>query len=203
MPTRIAIRWSAVLLAAALLSAALQIPLTAQAQPAQTPEATLESTPEPQATKFPPCPPADDTEGTRATEEPTLEATPEGTPTTTPTFDVRTEFAPAYLGIAAEDAADCGSRVIEIISGSPADRAGFQLGDVIVAVDGVPRRNVFELRAYITSRAAGQRAVFVIKRDGQELEISVVLGLRPRITPPTVTPASSDAEPTPEATQSN
>jgi S1-C subfamily serine protease len=135
-----------------------------------------------------------------ATEAPIAEATNEATPTITPTFDTRAEFAPAYLGIAAEDVADCGSRVIEIISGSPADRAGFQLGDVIVAADGVPRRNTTALRNYITSRTAGQSVLFVVKRDDQELEIRVVLGLRPRLTPPTVTPVPTELEMTPEAT---
>lgn len=194
MLTRNLMHVCAVLLLAALLTATLGAP-AAQAQPAQTAEAT----PEVQATKYPPCPPVDDSGDVEATEE----ATAETTPTITPTFDALTEFAPAYLGIAAEDVADCGSRVIEIISGSPADRAGFQLGDVIVAADGVPRRNVTALRSYITSRTAGQSVLFVVKRDDQELEIRVVLGLRPRLTPPTVTPVPTESEPTPEATQSN
>ncbi len=195
MLTRTASRLCAALLIVALLSVALQTPFAAQAQPSPTPEG--------QATKFPPCPPPDDAAIIEVTEEPTAEATPEGTPTATPTFDTRAEFAPAYLGIAAEDVADCGSRVIEIISGSPAERAGLQLGDVIVAADGVARRSAAELRAYITSRTAGQSVVLTIKRDDQELEIRAVLGLRPRVTPPTVTPFATEAEPTPEATESN
>ena len=198
MLTRNAMHLCAVLLLAALLTAALGAPAV-QAQPAQTAEAT----PEAQVTKYPPCPPAEDSGDMTATEAPIAEATNEATPTITPTFDTRAEFAPAYLGIAAEDVADCGSRVIEIISGSPADRAGFQLGDVIVAADGVPRRNVTALRNYITSRTAGQSVLFVVKRDDQELEIRVVLGLRPRLTPPTVTPVPTEPEATPEATQGN
>jgi membrane-associated protease RseP (regulator of RpoE activity) len=194
MLTRNAMHLCAVLLLAALLTVALGAPAV-QAQPAQTAEAT----PEGQATKYPPCPPVEDSDAV-ATEAPTAEATDEATPTITPTFDTRAEFVPAYLGIAAEDVADCGSRVIEIISGSPADRAGFQLGDVIVAADGVPRRNVTALRNYITSRTAGQSVLFVVKRDDQELEIRVVLGLRPRLTPPTVTPVPTELEMTPEAT---
>jgi predicted metalloprotease with PDZ domain len=199
MLTRIATRLFAVLLVVTLIGAALHGPYTAQAQPAQTPKATLEATPEPQATKFPPCPPVDEAELPEATEEPT----PQVTPTITPTFDTRAEFAPGYLGIAAEDVADCGSRVIEIISGSPADRAGLQLGDVIVAADGVPRRSATELRNYILSRPAGQSVLLVVKRDDQELEIRVVLGMRPRITPPTVTPTPTEPEPTPAATEGN
>lgn len=203
MLTRIAMRLFAVLLVVTLFGAALHVPYTAQAQPAQTLEATLEATPEPQATKFPPCPPVDEAESIEATEEPTPEPTLEVTPTITPTFDTRAEFAPGYLGIAAEDVADCGSRVIEVIGGSPADRAGLQLGDVIVAADGVPLRSATELRNYILSRPAGQSVLLVIKRDDQELEIRVVLGMRPRITPPTVTPSPTQAEPTPAATEGN
>jgi predicted metalloprotease with PDZ domain len=197
MLTRNAMQLCAILLLAALLTAALGAPAV-QAQPAQTAEAT----PETQATEYPPCPPVDNSDEIESA-EPTAEPILEATPTITPTFDTRTEFAPAYLGIAAEDVADCGSRVIEIISGSPADRAGFQLGDVIVAADGVPRRNVSALRDYIMSRTAGQSVLFVVKRDDQELKIRVVLGLRPRLTPPTVTPVPTEPEPTPEATQSN
>ncbi|MCS6870410.1 MAG: PDZ domain-containing protein [Anaerolineae bacterium] len=199
MLSRTALRLCAALLVVVLIGAALNISLRAQAQPAQTEEATAEATPEAQVTKFPPCPPLDGAEIVEPTETPT----PTGTLSATPTFDTRAEFAPAYLGIAAEDVANCGSRVIEIISGSPADRAGFQLGDVIVAADGVPRRNVMALRNYIISRTAGQSVVFVVKRGEQELEIRVVLGLRPRAMPPTVTPVPTEVEPTSAATQSN
>lgn len=196
MLTRMATRLGIVVLLLALALAWIGAPFAAQAQPAQTPTATSSSTPEAQATQYPPCPPVEDVEGMAEAEAPTPEATETaeptviGTPSLTPTFDTRAEFAPPYLGIAAEDVADCGSRVIEIVSGSPADRAGFQLGDVIVAADGVARRNVSELRNYILSRTAGQRVVFVIKRAEQELTIKAVLGLRPRITPPTVTPSN-------------
>jgi membrane-associated protease RseP (regulator of RpoE activity) len=202
MLKRNAMHLRAVVFLVALLTAALGAPAI-QAQPVQATEAT----PRAQATKYPPCPPSENSDDVAATEEPTAEATakatptvtPTATPTITPTFDARAEFAPAYLGIAAEDVADCGSRVIEIISGSPADRAGFRLGDVIVAADGVPRRNVAALRSYVTSRTPGQSVLFVIKRNDQELEIRAVLGLRPRAMPPTVTPVPTK----PEATKSN
>ncbi len=204
MLARTFIRLCAVALLVALLATAGTLPFTAQAQPAQTAEATAEPTvdatetespPNMQATKYPPCPPTSEDEPLPATAEATAEATAAATQ------DASVEFAPAYLGIAGEDVADCGSRIIEVVSGSPADRAGLQLGDVIVAADGAPRRNLTALRNYILTRSAGETVVFVLKRDAAELEIAVVLGVRPRVTPPTVAPEAS--EPTAEATQGN
>ncbi len=199
MLARMFIRLCGVALLVALLATAGTLPFAAQAQPAQTAEATVEASPDRQATKYPPCPPTEDSEPLTATEEATAESTAQATAAATQ--DASVEFAPGYLGIVGEDVADCGSRVIELVRGSPADQAGLQLGDVIVAADGAARRNLTALRNYILTRAAGETVVFVLKRAEAELEIAVVLGVRPRVTPPTVAPEV--AEPTAEATQGN
>ncbi|MBO9308653.1 MAG: hypothetical protein J7551_02585, partial [Chloroflexi bacterium] len=79
---------------------------------------------------------------------------------------------------------------------------GFQVGDVIVAADGVPRRNVAALRRYVMSRTPGQSVLFVVKRGDRELEIRAVLGARPRVMPPTITPTPTKLGTTPRVTRS-
>ncbi len=62
----------------------------------------------------------------------------------------------------------------QVNPGSPADRAGLQEGDQIVAVDGVPVSNWYEFVRQIEARP-GQRVALTIVRDGRELVRTVTL----------------------------
>ncbi len=67
--------------------------------------------------------------------------------------------------------------IAAIQKGSPAETAGFQVGDEFVSVNGKPVRSVFtlDLDAITHLRsAAGEPMKFVIKRDDQEQTISVI-----------------------------
>lgn len=69
------------------------------------------------------------------------------------------------------------SRVIveSVSEGSPADKAGLEAGDVIRRV---ADRQVFrrlDLERAVLGRTVGEEIVFEVDRDGQELELSVVL----------------------------
>lgn len=71
--------------------------------------------------------------------------------------------------------------VIEVVEeGSGADAADLRTGDVITAVDGVPLATMSELVAEVRRRAPGEVLSLVVVRDGEELEIDVELGERPR-----------------------
>ncbi|SFB90883.1 S1C family serine protease [Streptomyces aidingensis] len=60
--------------------------------------------------------------------------------------------------------------------GGPADRAGVQEGDVIIAVDGDRVLTAHELIVKIRSHQPGDELVLTVERGGGELDISVILG---------------------------
>jgi len=72
-------------------------------------------------------------------------------------------------------------RVIEVRQGSPAAAAGFQVGDVVVDVDGTPIHTPTAMQT-ITNRAAqkSQEITVDLKRNGEELAVKAV----PRADPP-------------------
>lgn len=179
---------------------------TAEATMAATEAPTLESTPPVSATLYPPCPPP---VGVEYTPEATMAATDAATASaTTEATPAATEFVPGYLGVGGESVGNCGTLVVTLSPGAPAELAGIQVGDVIVAVDGMAYRSLETLRAYIISLAAGDRVEVVLKRGDEELTFTITLGQRPRQTPPTAAPEATTeatteptAEPTAEATQ--
>lgn len=90
---------------------------------------------------------------------------------------------PAILGIVSrpldgEEQARLGRRdgiVVEGVSnGSPAEAAGIQAGDVVVAVDGKPLPDAREVPARITS-LAGRRVRFDLLREGRPVSVDVSL----------------------------
>lgn len=68
-----------------------------------------------------------------------------------------------------------GAFVAEIITDSPAEKAGIQAGDVITSIDNRPINNFSELRARIATMGAGKNVVLGIVRDNKELTINVTL----------------------------
>ncbi|GAB4547930.1 MAG: hypothetical protein OHK0023_10030 [Anaerolineae bacterium] len=179
------------------LSTHLGIVTALPAQGSATPSPTLtDSAPPSEATLYPPCPPEDDTifPTETSTAIPTRQPTVTGTlrPTATVTA-APTDFSPGYLGLAGETVApsNCGTLVVAVEEGSPAQEAGILVGDIIVAVDNQPRRGLDALRAYILRRSPGDTVIIVLKRDAEELTFRVQLGERPRRTPLTATPPAT------------
>lgn len=93
----------------------------------------------------------------------------------------------AYLGVwmrtLTEDLAKAlgieyvrGVIVVEVIEGSPAKEAGIKANDVIIAVNGQKVGTAEELKGVIRSYPAGSRVTVTVMRDGQKLEIPVILG---------------------------
>jgi serine protease Do len=83
-----------------------------------------------------------------------------------------------YLGAYVEETKD-GVKVMDIRPASPADEAGLQNGDVILAINELKIGSRDELLQRLWQRKPGQRVRFSVKRDGQELEIEAVLGRNP------------------------
>ncbi len=83
-----------------------------------------------------------------------------------------------------------GAYVVEATAGGPADRAGLRGdtgttalrgdGDLIIAIDGREVREFEDVMSYLVNfTRPGQEVALTILREGQQLEVKVVLGERP------------------------
>jgi putative serine protease PepD len=81
--------------------------------------------------------------------------------------------------LTAADAAEIGVAqgvaVLAVDSGSGADDAGLQQGDIIVEIDGVPMTAFESLADYIDSRDVGDEVTLSVQRDGERLELRAEL----------------------------
>ena len=64
--------------------------------------------------------------------------------------------------------------------GGPADRAGVQVRDVVIDVEGRPTRNTPALLSRIAALAPGSSAKVTVLRDGKAVAVDVVVGKRPK-----------------------
>lgn len=88
---------------------------------------------------------------------------------------------PGYLGIVGDDAPQAAGVVVAAVRGnSPAARAGFQKGDVVVAIDGTPIKSVDEMGRRLERRWVGSEVEFRVLRGEAEQAIRLTLGDRPR-----------------------
>jgi serine protease DegQ len=67
-----------------------------------------------------------------------------------------------------------------VLSGGPADKAGAKPGDVLVAIDGKPIADPQGVLNVVTGIAPGSTAQMKVKRKGQDLELAVTVGRRPK-----------------------
>ena len=70
-------------------------------------------------------------------------------------------------------------KVASVVSGSPADKAGLQAGDVITAIDGKQIATADDLTALVNSYKPGDKAALTVDRNGSTKSISVTFGTRP------------------------
>mgnify|MGYP002762846774 FL=1 len=94
----------------------------------------------------------------------------------------------AYLGIRYGEAPQSlveneelpqGSAVVsQVESGTPAEKAGLQAGDIITAIDGAPLNNYLQLGNQIASMRPGDEVELRINRDGASQTLTVTLGSR-------------------------
>src|ERR671935_1212069 len=94
-------------------------------------------------------------------------------------------FRRAYLGIAGgpgplpprlarELAQDSGVEVVQVVEGSPAERAGLRPEDLIFAIDGGSITSVDELHRLMVSDAIGRTLRLSLIREGRRLELDLV-----------------------------
>lgn len=72
-----------------------------------------------------------------------------------------------------------GCEVLEVTAGLPADKAGIQVGDVIVKLDGKPVRGIDPLIRLVATKDPGEKVRVVLLRDGKEIVKNITLVARP------------------------
>jgi putative serine protease PepD len=95
-----------------------------------------------------------------------------------------------YLGVSSKDgvvkdgsAKRAAAVLTNVVSGTPADKAGLQANDSIIAVDGNSIDGSLSLVAQVRERSVGDKATLTILRDGQRKDIEVTLVAKPSTTP--------------------
>lgn len=94
-----------------------------------------------------------------------------------------------YLGVGAhpvrlpdalrdEVGQETGLMLMSVESGSPAERDGLLIGDILVAADDMPLRHMDGLLGYLANDKVGQEAIFKVVRGGQLTKIKVTIGER-------------------------
>jgi S1-C subfamily serine protease len=83
--------------------------------------------------------------------------------------------ARAWLGIAGSDVGGVAT-VGEVKPDSPAAAAGLLVDDQVLAVDRDPVEGMQDLVAAIGRYAPGDQCILTLRRDGQAVDVTVVLG---------------------------
>ena len=87
-----------------------------------------------------------------------------------------------WVGIEMDDKGGVGMMVItKVIDGSPAEKAGFNVGDALVAVNGVEfsEENNKELKDIQYAMSPGADFTYTVSRKGSKVDLDVELGKLP------------------------
>ncbi|HEU4894738.1 MAG TPA: trypsin-like peptidase domain-containing protein [Acidimicrobiia bacterium] len=86
----------------------------------------------------------------------------------------------AFLGVQAGDVTSegqAGAVINTVVAESAAESAGIQVDDVVIGFDGVPIVDWPDLIAQVRSHQPGETVEMLILRDGEEITVSVTLGV--------------------------
>ena len=72
-----------------------------------------------------------------------------------------------------------GALISQIYEGSPAEKAGLKVGDVVIEVDGVKVTNSQDVVREVLKKQVGQKVNFVLLREGKRTEISLTTAQMP------------------------
>ena len=84
-----------------------------------------------------------------------------------------------WLGVEYDKSESGTLSVTKIVPGSPAEKAGFQVGDVLVALNGVDINDHEKVMAAKKNLLPGSTATYTIKRDGWDKQLTAKLGTMP------------------------
>ena len=72
-----------------------------------------------------------------------------------------------------------GALITEVFHGTPADKAGIKLGDILIAVEGSPITDSSSMLNLVAALNPGKPATFKIVRSQRETDVKVMIGRRP------------------------
>ena len=72
-----------------------------------------------------------------------------------------------------------GALISQVYAGSPAEKAGMKVGDVVTEVDGVKIKSSQDVVREVLKKKVGQKVNFVVLREGKRVEISVATAQMP------------------------
>lgn len=75
---------------------------------------------------------------------------------------------------------DAGVMVSSVEEGSPADKAGIKVGDIIASLDGKDVKSSWDVRSQIRGLKDGEQVPITIYRDGKAQNLSAAIALRER-----------------------
>ncbi|OGA91052.1 MAG: hypothetical protein A3G27_10570 [Betaproteobacteria bacterium RIFCSPLOWO2_12_FULL_66_14] len=73
-----------------------------------------------------------------------------------------------------------GAIINGVLNGGPADRAGARPGDVLVSIDGKPIADPQSVLNLVTGIPPGSPARLKLKRKGEDMELVITIGRRPK-----------------------
>ena len=71
-----------------------------------------------------------------------------------------------------------GVRFADVQSGSPADKAGLKMGDILVEFDGNPIQNLYDFTYALRAKKPDDEVKVVVLRSGEKVSVTVKLGRR-------------------------
>lgn len=80
-----------------------------------------------------------------------------------------------WLGIEKEKTADGMVKVTKVVAGSPAEKAGFKAGDLLVSINGMKLGSDELKAAYKNYSQAGSSVKYTVVRDGKNQELQATL----------------------------
>ena len=73
-----------------------------------------------------------------------------------------------------------GALITEVFRGTPADRGGMKVGDVLIAVEGKPVADSATMLNLIAALVPGNAATLRVMREAKEIDLKVTVGKRPK-----------------------
>jgi len=83
------------------------------------------------------------------------------------------------VGLSAPALGKAGALIGQVEPGSPAEKAGIQVGDLVTEINGKPIQSSDDLAAQVRLGSPGQEVRVKLVRDGKEQEVTVALAERP------------------------
>ncbi len=85
----------------------------------------------------------------------------------------------AWIGLEFDKSAEGVMKVKRVVADSPAEKAGFQVGDVLVALNGAKMSDYDAMKKAKGAWSVGQQVTYTVERKGAETAVAVTLGEMP------------------------